>query len=331
MALEIKHTKVIPKLDGEDPDLLQPSHWNAAHKITVPAASLIGRAAASEGDAEAITIGAGLELDNTGNILSSKAIVLETADIIVGTAISPSTPMPNHRVLTDTASVKWDIATANQAKANIGSRGVTLAMMELGLRGDLLTYGTGDAPLRLAAGEFGQTLVAGGAAADLAWGWSGAPHALVAGVMSAGSNEGAFTSGAWRTRLLDTQVYDAYGLVLVVGQGSPAVGVNRFRLNAGTYVVEWSAPAFSVNKHQTRLYNATDAVAIAYGTSAYSNDNNPSQTISDGVARFTIAANKDLEIQHQCQTTNAQGLGVGSGFGSGNTEVFSRVKIWRVS
>jgi hypothetical protein len=173
------------------------------------------------------------------------------------------------------------------------------------------------------------------AAANPAWGFSGAPHAVLQGQKT--GTEGSFVTGNWITRLLATEVYDLFDLVLIQTEGTPAVGTNRFRLVAGTYIVEWNAPAWLVNVHQTRLYNITDSAAIGYGTTEYAYadaPDNASQTRSVGIAKFTIAANKDLALQHRCSVANtANGFGVSSPdtFGSPSTDIFSMMKIWRIS
>lgn len=65
MTLEIKHLFVSPKADGGDTTIVRPSNWNAVHKIVLASKKLVGRAAATDGDAEEIIIGSSLTLDAT--------------------------------------------------------------------------------------------------------------------------------------------------------------------------------------------------------------------------------------------------------------------------
>jgi hypothetical protein len=132
---------------------------------------------------------------------------------------------------------------------------------------------------------------------------------------------GTFTSGAWRTRTLNTEVSD------VGGFGSLAS--NQITLSAGTYIISASAPAFFVNAHQLRLQNITDTATVLTGQSAYtgaSNQGSQSSALLQGV--FTVAASKALELQHQCGTTRStDGFGVQGNF---TTEVYAVVELWKI-
>lgn len=140
---------------------------------------------------------------------------------------------------------------------------------------------------------------------------------------ASGTDGGTFTSGAWRTRVLNTTVYsDLAGYSLAS---------NQFTLPAGTYFVTATAPAYLVNYHAARLYNATDAAVIMSGTSEFSYHTGPlSQTRSFIVGNFTLAASKALEIQHRCSATSATfgfGVAAGSLFAVG-TEIYTEARIW---
>lgn len=162
----------------------------------------------------------------------------------------------------------------------------------------------------------GKVLLASGS-----WGLTGPPHAYLEDRKAQNTHGGTFTSGDWRTRVLNTEVYDIAGIVTLAS--------NRFTLQAGTYVVEWSAPYHVVNKNQTRLQNITDASTVAHGES----DPGGVQSVysaagrNEGLARFTIAGAKAFEIQHECETTRAtDGFGAASNLAG---EVYTRVKIWK--
>lgn len=68
MALSFKHTFASAKADGVDTSLIQPSHWNAEHTVTLTGPALVGRSTAGSGAAGEITIGTGLSL--SGGVLS---------------------------------------------------------------------------------------------------------------------------------------------------------------------------------------------------------------------------------------------------------------------
>jgi hypothetical protein len=135
------------------------------------------------------------------------------------------------------------------------------------------------------------------------------------------TNGGTFTSGAWQTRILNTEVTDTGG------HGS--VASNQITRVAGTYRIYASAPASYCQAHQTRWQNVTDATTTVVGTSEYSAISNTdlvqTRSIVDG--RFTIAGTKTFELQHRCQTTRATtGLGFPANL---TTEVYSTVRLER--
>ncbi|MCB0156471.1 MAG: hypothetical protein KDF65_16860, partial [Anaerolineae bacterium] len=121
---------------------------------------------------------------------------------------------------------------------------------------------------------------------------------------------GTFTSGAWQTRVLGT--LDNPGSYSWI-----SIGSNQITLDAGTYIIEWSAPAFFVDGHQTRLRNITDASTAAVGSREWTASSDSQQTRSTGTTQVTIASSKAFEIQHRCGTTRAT-----DGFGRSNLDSF---------
>ena len=73
---------------------------------------------------------------------------------------------------------------------------------------------------------------------------------------------GTFTSGAYRTRDLNTtKANDIEGA---------SISANQIILPAGTYYMEASAPAFRVERHKTKLRNITDGSDTLIGTAEFS-------------------------------------------------------------
>ena len=148
-----------------------------------------------------------------------------------------------------------------------------------------------------------------------------ASYAIIGDQKSAGTEGGTFTSGAWQTRDLNTEISDADGIV--------SISSNQFTLAAGTYLVNASAPAHKVNGHQIRLYNTTDSSTVAFGTTeiAHASDNCGNRSFVS--ARFTISGSKVYEIQHRCGTTRATDgfMRVHTNFGEG--ELFTLVEIYK--
>jgi len=124
-------------------------------------------------------------------------------------------------------------------------------------------------------------------------------------------------------------------------------------LEAGTYYIEASAPAFRVNEHVARLADTTDAsgvnaATVVMGSSEYACD--PSIWVTDSVpghshpvtgettqtrsnirGRFSLQSQRTLEIQHRCATTEAtSGLGSAADFYE-SSNVFTQLQLWLLS
>ena len=133
-------------------------------------------------------------------------------------------------------------------------------------------------------------------------------YAIIADVKASNADGGTFTTGDWRTRDLNTELADADGIV--------SISSNQFTLQAGSYLIIFSAQAHEPNSHQTRLYNVTTSANVQVGQSMYGGASHGVTTASRGVARVTISGSTVFEIQHRCASTKTTfGLGVGT---SGN-------------
>ena len=137
-----------------------------------------------------------------------------------------------------------------------------------------------------------------------------------------GADGGSFTSGAWRTRVLNTALTSE-----ITGA---SLAANQVTLPAGTYYIDVKCPAFNVEDHKSMLYNITDTAVELTGTSERSAGGSVTRSIISG--RFTIAVEKVFEVQHICYASKlVTGFGYGSaGLGSAN-EVYTDVKIWKVA
>lgn len=145
------------------------------------------------------------------------------------------------------------------------------------------------------------------------------PIAIFEDQKSSGTDGGTFTSGADRTRTINTEVSDLCGFA--------SVSSNQISLLAGTYLIEWSAPALVVDSHQAFLYNATDAAVVQRGSTEQTDTSTNVATRSRGSAIVTIASTKAFEIRHRCDTTRStDGFGRAGSFG---TEVYTQVVIRR--
>ena len=190
--------------------------------------------------------------------------------------------------------------------------------------GDLIYATANDTPARLAIGTANKVLTVNSVATAPEWKTPAATPMQVATFIdekTSGTGGGTFTSGAWRTRTLQTT------------EGNTITGCslssNQIVLPAGTYNVQAAACVVgTVNSHQLRIYNITDAAEIITGLTHYA----PTDDVGDTAhikGSFTLAAQKTIELQHRAQTTkNTYGFGIQASFGS---EVYAAITIVKES
>jgi hypothetical protein len=138
---------------------------------------------------------------------------------------------------------------------------------------------------------------------------------------AAGTAGGTLTSGVNNVRDLNTVVTNE-----ITGA---SLASNQITLPAGTYWVEASAPAHSVNGHRAFFNNVTDTVLLITGTVEYATNAVGATTRSFMSGRVTLAGVKLITIFHNVETTNASN-GAGEPLG-GTTEVYTDVKIWKIA
>lgn len=75
MTISVKHGFTSPVSDTTDPDLIQPSHWNADHALDLASGKVIGRVSAGTGAAEELTLDTdtALTADSDSVIATQKA------------------------------------------------------------------------------------------------------------------------------------------------------------------------------------------------------------------------------------------------------------------
>jgi len=184
--------------------------------------------------------------------------------------------------------------------------------LTLGASGDTVTVPSG-ATLAVASGA---TITNSGTATGFGLFSS---YAIIADQKAQSTDGGTATSGAWRTRDLQTEIADPDGIV--------SISSDQFTLGAGSYLIMWSAPAMSVDRHQTRLYDVTGAAAIEVGTGEYAYPTGNVSTRSFGSARITPGSSNVYRIEHQVQTTNAtSGWGLNINY---TTEQYTTVEIFK--
>jgi hypothetical protein len=146
-------------------------------------------------------------------------------------------------------------------------------------------------------------------------------YAVIADQKPNGTTSGDFVTGAWRTRDLNTELFDPDGIV--------TISSNQFTLQAGTYLIKWHTPGYKVGSHRSGLYDITGTAFIEYSMTMYADNSNSVQNVASGSARVTITAANTYEIQHRCSTTNnVAGFGGGQA-GFGDAETFAIVEIYK--
>ena len=146
--------------------------------------------------------------------------------------------------------------------------------------------------------------------------------AVICDAKSSTTTGGEFATGAWRVRDLNTELFDADGIV--------SIASNRFTLGAGEYHIAFGAPAFKVATHQTALYNYTDSSFVAYGMGQEASTTGANANVSIGSAFLNLTGSKTFEIQHRCASTKAtNGFGVAATW-NGDFEIYCLVTIIKV-
>ncbi len=142
-------------------------------------------------------------------------------------------------------------------------------------------------------------------------------------VKASGATSGTFTSGAWRTRDLNTLEGDIEFVSL---------SANQFVLQAGKYEIEVSAPAYHVQRHVCKLVSdpSGSPTDISIGSGSYAG-NNLVQNESTIQTTVELTSQQTFEVQHRCSLTSAaaNGFGVEHSFGVDN--IYTQVKITKIS
>ena len=145
-------------------------------------------------------------------------------------------------------------------------------------------------------------------------------YAIICDQKSQNTDGGSFSSGDWRTRDLNTELADADGIV--------SISSNQFTLQAGSYLIDASAPAYKTNRHVIKLRQTSGTAAdIAFGTAEYAKDSYQGYTRSFLSTRVTISEATTYEIQHRSEVTmNTYGFGIAANF---SAEIYTIVKIYK--
>jgi hypothetical protein len=151
-----------------------------------------------------------------------------------------------------------------------------------------------------------------------------AKTAILLDQRSDGTQGGAFNSGAWHARELNTTQSDPVDICVIESDSE------TFSLNTGTFRIWADAPAYQVDNHQIRLYQTTGTpTTIVYGTSEVASVAgsvmNRSYLVCD-----QVSGGQSYQIQHRCAVTKGtNGRGIASTFGG--VEIYTRVIIEKIA
>jgi hypothetical protein len=225
------------------------------------------------------------------------------SDIVFASALTGTDSIDFITVLGDVLSIGTP-TDGTVTTAKLADSSVTLAKLTATGTQDATTFLRGDNTFASASGKFESQLL----------------H--VRDEKSSGTGGGTLTSGAWRTRTLNTSLTNEIS--------GASLSSNQITLPSGTYFINAIANVGANSQsHKAKLANITDTSDTVIGTSEF-NEPGSGSTKSFVIGRFTIGAEKVFELQHRSgNTTDANGFGVSSGFSV--VEVYADVQIWKVA
>ena len=215
---------------------------------------------------------------------------------------------------------------ANSSWVEVGSLSSTL-FKSLGVT-EIANGGTGQttaataiaALLPAQANNSGKVLTTDGSA--LSWG-GGVSFAKVWDQKNAGTGGG--TSGSantWHTRTLTN----------IQGSSWLTRSGNQFTLvGAGTYLINFRSPVFSISQFQSGLYDITNSELVTYGSSNYANPGGwETNFYSEGSHIATQTGNVTYEIRIK-HSGGAHGDGYGQPTGLSVPEIYTSVEVIKTS
>ena len=148
-----------------------------------------------------------------------------------------------------------------------------------------------------------------------------ASYAIICDQKATDTPGGSTTTGTFNTRDLNTELADPDGIV--------SISSNQFTLQAGTYLIKASAPAYNAQRHQCLIWNVTDSSSVAIGTSEYCHNAASVQTRSFAIGRTTISSAKVFDIRQRVDVaSDTFGLGVESNFDT-LASIYTIVEIYK--
>ena len=165
--------------------------------------------------------------------------------------------------------------------------------------------------------------ISGAALTNLPAGGKFASYAIIADQKATDTAGGSSTTGTFNTRDLNTELADPDGIV--------TISSNQFTLQAGTYRLHASSPAYKAARHQIIIWNATDSSITAVGTPEYCGGGESVSNRAFATGRTTITGAKAFEVRHRVGYAEATyGLGVEGNYDL-QPNIYTYVEIFKES
>ena len=109
---------------------------------------------------------------------------------------------------------------------------------------------------------------------------------------------------------------------------------NGFIVGPGTFEIEWSAPVFNSDRHQSAIYNNDTQTYVAMGTCEFSSSQrDDTQSKSKGFVKLVLNEATEFSIHHQVESvSNNTGFGIPCGgvLSMSTEEVYTTIKITKM-
>lgn len=254
-------------------------------------------------------------MTTAGGIAVAKQLFVGTNAIInnyiqLNNITTPANPAANnYRLYFDTST---NLLTSTN------SVGALTTYQPITSKGDLATFGT-TTQQRLPVGNNNDRLIAD-STQTLGLRWVPSfTYFYIRDEKTSGTNGGTATSGAFATRTLN-QITEYPS-----GNTTVTLSTNIVTFSAGTYYIFARAPVSgNTGAFTTRLFDTTNNITIAFGSSSRSSGNGSDQ---DSVITTTVTFATSTTIALQMRvaaTVNNTGLGVANGF---QTEVYAMMNV----
>ncbi|MDB4312206.1 hypothetical protein N9937_02125 [bacterium] len=217
------------------------------------------------------------------------------------------------------STLETDVVTAKTTNGDLSITGNGTGVPDLETGTKLNGVALGDAATATIGTEVLSPTGDGSGLSGLA---SPVDYAVMSLQETSGSAGGGSIATTWTKRSINTvELNDITGASLATGQ---------ITLPAGTYRFDsYSAAGGNAGRMTTRLYNVTDAVAVAQAIGSGADTAGQDSCVNPLSGVFTIAAEKVFEYQYFAQTAGGSGLGYGQSTGA--AEVFVRITLAKVA